>query len=1087
MIKKINFLSDKPLEADYEQNDRFGHSGIAENLKQIIINCPSPFTVGLFGKWGTGKTSIINNLKKRLNAGTKKIPMVIFDVWKHEGDAFRKTFLKDVVFQLKEQGLLSDYKLTERIDTSIAVTKNVRKIDKITGGVSFILLLLMIVVGVVLYILDKNDFAQYFSIITSGSLVTILLVWLFNRIVITEDLTRSQDRFTDPHEFERQFFDIIKTTKAQRLLIAIDNLDRCTRDWAVNLLSVIKTFLANDSDQNCCIFLITCDDKAIKKHLEHVYGTNQEDFNNADEFLRKFFNVSLTLPDFIDTELYKYTKEMLTYTNIPQFNSPDLVLVIITAFRENPRQIKQFINILIAHFLLAEKRENENTPLIVPKGAISDNAAFLAKFLVIRQKYHNEYERIITQFLPPEVWNKIETDKNSNFKNFHTATNMITVRDIRPFIYLKQSDEELLIPGLRQIERGLIECDIDLLFENLKGLSETGKMGHFNTFLLGLLRQHKDQKSSLVNIFESSLLATNKLKIELDKEFYRHLGHLLNDPDGLYDRLYQFTPFTIFNEFLVKCEKNNKKKIIEHFVEYFCLKRDMALSTRVMASPDGGFLIGRNFAFDILKELIKSDIEDNQKNRIKTAIENYYSDDEFLSLFIDNIHKNEFISENTLVKYVSNFKLDIDNNTIEPLSSQIQIFLKFKEVIADLTTEAILNKLQSILDVQNKISLKQMPDVKENLFKQIEIILIELNDKIKNNDKAKVMLNIFADKIIEGFNLLVNWEERKIMIFSCLLTEELLEGKKKRNIIQLVKSFFVNGSLSDIQYVFDNKRLTSEQKSILIDQYNNELKPKAISNQELFDYFYPLGTKDTKTNWLIDLINTFPNRAVEKINNLECKTENDPQVVITLLQKVVKLPINEKNSVYKIINKMKCANDEAIKNILNLQLKNLLVNTDKQAQEVGYESFKDARSYLTGATKREIGTEVINWLRSPELSDPYQWNSIKSVLITWEDLPNPLKNNYIYFVFYKIIIPKSNVENIRSGFQILQEINIDDDGDNQKYLDDVFLHIESESNENIKKETINGLISIKPSIIKKDRNEFWKKVEELNKKMSPSS
>ena len=57
---QAKFLSDKPLTADYEQNDRFGHTGIAENLKQIVLTCPVPFTIGLFGKWGTGKTSILN-------------------------------------------------------------------------------------------------------------------------------------------------------------------------------------------------------------------------------------------------------------------------------------------------------------------------------------------------------------------------------------------------------------------------------------------------------------------------------------------------------------------------------------------------------------------------------------------------------------------------------------------------------------------------------------------------------------------------------------------------------------------------------------------------------------------------------------------------------------------------------------------------------------------------------------------------------------------------------------------------------------------------------------------------------------------
>lgn len=55
-----------PIAADSEQDVRFGHVGIADNLREIILQSPLPFTIGLFGRWGSGKTTIINVLKKKL-------------------------------------------------------------------------------------------------------------------------------------------------------------------------------------------------------------------------------------------------------------------------------------------------------------------------------------------------------------------------------------------------------------------------------------------------------------------------------------------------------------------------------------------------------------------------------------------------------------------------------------------------------------------------------------------------------------------------------------------------------------------------------------------------------------------------------------------------------------------------------------------------------------------------------------------------------------------------------------------------------------------------------------------------------------
>lgn len=54
------FYSDKPISTPAA--DQLNRSGFAKLLAQALLNLESQdtFTVGLFGKWGCGKTSIVN-------------------------------------------------------------------------------------------------------------------------------------------------------------------------------------------------------------------------------------------------------------------------------------------------------------------------------------------------------------------------------------------------------------------------------------------------------------------------------------------------------------------------------------------------------------------------------------------------------------------------------------------------------------------------------------------------------------------------------------------------------------------------------------------------------------------------------------------------------------------------------------------------------------------------------------------------------------------------------------------------------------------------------------------------------------------
>jgi len=89
---KINYIPDK--EINLEKDDLLGAKPYVETLTEIISKSNTPFTIGLLGGWGVGKSSIIKTIKEKFNNDSKSgIEIFTYDAWKYLNDSFRRTFL----------------------------------------------------------------------------------------------------------------------------------------------------------------------------------------------------------------------------------------------------------------------------------------------------------------------------------------------------------------------------------------------------------------------------------------------------------------------------------------------------------------------------------------------------------------------------------------------------------------------------------------------------------------------------------------------------------------------------------------------------------------------------------------------------------------------------------------------------------------------------------------------------------------------------------------------------------------------------------------------------------------------------------
>ena len=76
----------------------------ANSLVKIIKNTPQDkvFTIGLFGSWGSGKSSIIKTTKDIIEQEDNKVKFITYDAWKYVNDSFRRMFLLKIQQELKQ-------------------------------------------------------------------------------------------------------------------------------------------------------------------------------------------------------------------------------------------------------------------------------------------------------------------------------------------------------------------------------------------------------------------------------------------------------------------------------------------------------------------------------------------------------------------------------------------------------------------------------------------------------------------------------------------------------------------------------------------------------------------------------------------------------------------------------------------------------------------------------------------------------------------------------------------------------------------------------------------------------------------------
>jgi predicted KAP-like P-loop ATPase len=297
---RVSVWSDTESSVDYLN---FGE--VAEIASDIISSSSLlPVSIGIFGNWGSGKSSILRLIENRLREKSEHYLIIKFDAWLYQGydDArlsLMETIVSSITNEVKEnEGLIKKaITLFSRIDyfrlfglvaEGIALAHGVP-----TGGV--IARSTKMLSGLADGIKTEEEYQNV------GTVAKDISGNAFGLLKPLQEKSPPQHIDAFRKEYKEIINDLNKT-----IIVIIDNLDRCNPINAIQTLEAIRLFLF----LNKTAFIISVDEDMIRSSVkEYFKGLNDK---HQIDYLDKLIQIPIRVPKVGIREIKAYLYMLYT-------------------------------------------------------------------------------------------------------------------------------------------------------------------------------------------------------------------------------------------------------------------------------------------------------------------------------------------------------------------------------------------------------------------------------------------------------------------------------------------------------------------------------------------------------------------------------------------------------------------------------------------------------------------------------------------------------------------------------------------------------------------------------------------------------
>jgi len=382
--KKVSpILDDRPAEVD-----ALGFAPYRDTLVEIVAgpDTHTPLTIGIFGTWGAGKTSLMSMVKAHIDErGLPRYRTVWFNAWKYnkEEALWRALILRvlDALRPRKEDGTpYAEEELgqeqramvhdLDRLEESLYRTVEWQELGRWTLDWAKALR------G------TAEGAAEIALAFVPGGLPLVNLLKGTAKAITGQDQQAVAEAFRREvqsyrreqlrslEQFEGQFRTLLDRYVVKhegRLIVFVDDLDRCLPEKTIEVLEAIKLFL----DVPGCVFLLGIDHEAVQEAVQTRYKGEVK----GRQYLEKIIQLPFLLPP-IDAE------DMRGFVNtlVPHLPDPRCADVFALGLAPNPRQVKRTVNV----FLLVWKLSRQKLPQAI-------HPVRLAKVVVIQHSHPDLY------------------------------------------------------------------------------------------------------------------------------------------------------------------------------------------------------------------------------------------------------------------------------------------------------------------------------------------------------------------------------------------------------------------------------------------------------------------------------------------------------------------------------------------------------------------------------------------------------------------------------------------------------------------------------------------------------------------------
>jgi GTPase SAR1 family protein len=322
-------------------------------INNIIVGSDPKFSIGIYGDWGTGKTTLMRLVERKLK--NNGILTVWFDAWRYEReDEFVIVpLLKTIIHRIKDERTYDELKPLLFRATIIIGKDILRKLAE-------------------KYVLTDKGIDE-------------LEKEYFHKF---EELERDTLYYDAINKINDKMQEILhKNNFSSKVVVFIDDLDRCTPTKVLEVFESIKVFLGIEG----FVYILGLSRTTVSKAIEKVY----QDYGiMGDDYIKKIIQIPITIPDWNSFDIEALIEDLLSkskldlkYHSIIKKNKS----LIARAVELNPRELKRFINSFIVGYEMLSYNTDirSEQPLFSWNFIESKDAENLRKFL--KEKWNLEW------------------------------------------------------------------------------------------------------------------------------------------------------------------------------------------------------------------------------------------------------------------------------------------------------------------------------------------------------------------------------------------------------------------------------------------------------------------------------------------------------------------------------------------------------------------------------------------------------------------------------------------------------------------------------------------------------------------------